>query len=407
MIQETGVLERAMTRESREAFMRHRGQRQDYRKDEYAEMASYISDVRCENDLRKLICGDYFMQPPFHYRIPKNFSGRKRDIYTWKGEVKYLLSLLAFVLRDYDSIYPKGLYSFRPTVGAKDFLLKLRDFEHPEEYYCVRADVSNYVASIVPELIVPKLEQLWKGDHAFLKLLEFLLLRRECIERDGTVVNCEPGGLGGIPLANHFMNVYLTELDEYFEPKAPLYCRYSDDILIFARDRAEAEGYIAFLEKILRDKRLSLNRKKTYLAGPGEKAEILGFDLEKGRLDISEHAKAKIRRKLRMHAKWILEKKKQEGLSDEAAAKMMIGYGSRVFYGISGKNELSWARWIFPVIKDTESLKELDHFVQDAIRYVYCGSFSKRRFRLRYEDMKRMGYESIVHGYYHSRGLPH
>lgn len=397
-----GVLDLAMTREVRNAFIRHRQQKAHSTNRELEDMAAYVSSTLCVEDLKLLVRREYFMPPPRHFQVPKNFSGDVRDVYAWKGSVKYLFRLIAFTLRNYDNLYSDGLYSFRKSLTAQDFLRRLRDFDHPERYWVIKADISNYVGSIVPELIIPRLEELWGDDPAFFDLLKYLLLRRECINVDGEVVRWEPGGLGGIPLANHFMNVHLMELDEYFMPRAPLYCRYSDDIVIFARTREEAKEYQEYFYRVLEQKLLSTNAQKTRLIEPGGEVEVLGCTLRHGKIDVSDHAKNKLKRKIRMCAKRILKEKRLKGLSDEQAARQMIAYCDDLFFNSDNGRELTWARWIFPVITETSSLKEIDRYVQDAIRYVVCGSLSKKRYRVRYKDLKKLGYRSILHTYYHS-----
>ena len=400
-----GVIGRAMSSELREAFLTYRARKISFYNKEFEAMSSYISSPECSRDLGKLLRREYTMPPPLHKRVPKNMSGRKRDIYTWQGPVKYMLKLLSFAIRDFDSMFSDGLYSFRTSQSAKDFLLKIRNYKSAGDCYIVKADVSNYVSSIVPELIIPMLEKLWADDPAFLDLMKFLLLRRECIERDGSVVSCEPGGLGGIPIANLFMNVYLMELDDYFYARSPLYCRYSDDIIIFAHTRDEAEGYLDHLLKVLERLKLKTNPEKTYLIAPGEEVDILGCRYKGGEMDISEHAKAKIKRKIRMRAGRLLKLKRVKGLSDEECAKILIQYCSNIFFGNKEKNDMTWARWIFPVITGTASLKELDHYVQDAVRYVICGSMSDKRYRITYRDLQDLGYRSLVHAYYHFEGV--
>ena len=397
-----GIFYEALSEEIRERFIRHRDTRDNHYDGIFEEMASYIRSDECTKDLYKLIDGNYEMlTPPYHFRIPKNFSGRKRDIYTWYGNTRYLVKLIAYCLRKYDYKYPDGLYSFRTKLTARDFLLKLRNFEGIENYYIVKADVSNYVGSIVPEQIIPMLEELWSDDPAFLNLLKHILLQKKVIERDGSIVDAEPGGLGGIPLANHFMNIYLTELDRHFYPIAPLYCRYSDDIIIFARTKEEAEEYIEYFNSVLEKRKLHTNNEKTYLIQPGESVEILGCRMKDGNMDISDHAKNKLKRKIRMHANRLIKRKKRQGISDEEAGKMMIDYCHNIFFGINKKNELTWSRWIFPVITETTSLKELDNYIQNAIRYVIAGSFADKKYRTTYEDLKKLGYRSLVHSYYH------
>lgn len=397
-----GILDMAMKKEVREAFIKNRESKTIYDEASFNALSSYISSPACVSDLKKLISRDYFMTPPQHFRVPKDFTGRKRDVYTWHDTTKYLMSLICFAMRDYDYIYSDGLYSFRSTKTSRDFLMKLKNEPEISQYYIVKADISNYVGSIVPELILPRLKQIWKDDPSLYDLLEFLLLRRECIEKDGQLISCEPGGLGGVPLCNHFMNVYLMELDEYFEERAPLYCRYSDDIIILTHTREEAEEYMAYFYQILEKKKLRSNPDKTSLIPPGKEVTILGFKLKDGELDISDHAMHKLKRKIRLQAKKLIRLKQAKGFSDEEAGRLMTGYCNRLFFGQVNKTELTWSRWIFPVISHTASLQELDNYIQNAVRYVICGSFAKKRYRIRYAELKRLGYKSLVHEYYHS-----
>ena len=398
---ENVVLSKAMDMDMRESFLRYRGSRMKNDDPDFLAMKEYILSPRCTEDIGKLLRREYDFEPPHHYRVPKNFSNRKRDVYSFKGDMRHLFKLINYSMRDYDCRLTKGLYSFRASVTAKDFLLKLRNFENVGDYYIVKADVSNYVGSIVPELIIPRLEKLWPDDTALLDLMKFILLRRECIERDGSVVKCEPGGLGGIPLSNYFMNVYLMELDEYFEPRSPLYCRYSDDLIIFASSREEAEEYIAFFHKVLREKNLGANPDKTCLIEPGGDVEILGFTLSNGRMGISDHAKRKIMRKIRICARKLIRMKRYEGISDKEAARKMVYCCNLMFFGGDGGNEMTWSRWLFPVINDASSLVELDRYTQDAIRYVITGTMADKRYRIGYQQLKDLGYRSLVHAYYH------
>ena len=121
-----GILDNAMTREKRDAFLRYREKRKSYANKDYESMSAYIASGSVVNDLQKILRREYTMPPPAHFRVPKNFSGRKRDIYVWKGYINYMLKLIAYCMHDQESIYCDGLYSFRSTRTAKDFLLNLR-----------------------------------------------------------------------------------------------------------------------------------------------------------------------------------------------------------------------------------------------------------------------------------------
>ena len=397
-----GILDRCLTRGLRDSFIRYRESKPEHEDDTWNDMVNYISSATCANAMKKLIRRDYSSVPaPFHYRIPKNMSGRMRDIYCFKGSMSFLFKLIAFALRDYDWIYSDGLYSFRVSKTAQDFLRRLRDNADISNYYIIKADVSNYVGSIIPEKLIPMLERIFGEDPALLDLMKFILLRRECIEPGGTVTSCEPGGLGGIPLANIFMNVYLMDLDSYFFSVSPMYCRFSDDIIIYARSREEADSYRTRLLEVVEDKGLSTNPGKTYMIEPGDAVEILGCKLKDGIMDISDHSKEKVKRKIRICVNNTLYAKRAKGLTDEECGRRVAGFCNRLFYGMKKNNELTWARWLFPCINTADSLKEIDHYVQDAIRRCMSGSSRRKRFRITYQELKELGYKSLVHEYYH------
>jgi len=399
-----GVLDLAADKEKIASFLAHQVEtgKQKHDPDQHAEMEAYLYSEEYPADLERLKKGDYFFSAPFHYRIAKNASGKKRDVYALKGRDLYILRMVSWILHDYDStMFPPGLYSFRRNVHAKDFLKKIRSFHNLDRFWIIKTDVSNYVGSIVPEKIIPRLEEMWPNDPALLGLLKFLLLRRECIEPDGSVVACEPGGLGGLPVANYFMNVYLMEMDWYFNMRSPLYCRYSDDIVILARDREEAEAYLKKFYGILDEKQLYTNPNKTELIEPGGSVEILGFQVSNGLVDLSDHAVEKIKRKIRIRANRLLRYKKRAHLEDKVVGEKMVRFCNRVFFGTFLPHELCWARWYFPIITTTEGLNQVDRYVQDAIRLVMNGSMHKRRYNVRYEDLQALGYRSLVHAYYH------
>ena len=66
----------------------------------------------------------------------------------------------------------------------------------------------------------------------------------------------------------------------------------------------------------------------------------------------------------------------------------------------AGDNELTWSHWFFSVINTTESLHRIDLYAQDCLRVLISGKHTKARYNVRYEDLKRLGYRSLVHAYY-------
>ena len=398
---EMKVFEKAKQEETREAYISSRSSARKYNDAVLAEMRNYIMGDDCVKDLTRLQQGDYFLDPPEYRLVSKNFNNRKRAVYYFSGNQGYLIKLLMFCLRDLESSFSDHLYSFRSDKSGKDLLLKLRGDPDLKNYYIVKADVSNYVGSIVPEKILPMLEKFFSDDPDFFSFLEWLLLRKKCIDRNGNVIDHNPGGMGGVALSNFFMNTYLSELDDYFGPRCPVYARYSDDFLICALSEGEAEEYRSVLLETIRKLELSVNPEKTEIIQPGGKLEVLGMQISRGKMGISEHARKKIKRKIRIRTKKVLRKVGSGLLTPEEGAADLIEFYEYFFFGNRIGKNLSWARWSFPVLTDTDCLKELDHYMQDSLRYILYGSMKKKRMSVPYQKLHDLGYRTLMYAFYH------
>ena len=139
---------------------------------------------------------------------------------------------------------------------------------------------------------------------------------------------------------------------------------------------------------------------------PGEAFDLLGMELSEGRIGISDHSMRKLKRKIRRYAnKALLNRNRGLMTPDEAARDFLIRF-NRFFFGVEGSgNLLSWAKWAFPVITDTKSLGELDHYVQDSMRYILYGSMKKRKNSIPYEKLSQLGYKSTVYYFHHQDRL--
>ncbi len=177
--------------------------------------------------------------------------------------------------------------------------------------------------------------------------------------------------------------------------------------------RARAEEIRGFLA----EKGLSVNPKKEQLSAPEDGWTFLGFSYKCGVTDIApatvDKIKGKMRRKARALARW----RDRGGHSGEKAAAAFIRIFNKKLLGISsrkqdgqadiwsaqvpsGDNELTWSLWFFPVINTVKSLQLIDSYAQDQLRFLISGSRTKARYNVRYEDLKALGYRSLVNEYY-------
>ena len=332
--------------------------------------------------------------------ISKMSTQKKRTVFTYPERENTVLKLLTYLLlRKYDGVFAPNLFSFRPGRTAKDALVSLLKTPGIAGMYSYKVDVSDYFNSIPVERLLPMLEKVTADDAPLYAFLSRLLSEPKAIE-NGREAQMKKGIMAGTPLASFYANLYLSELDRrFFEAGVP-YARYSDDIILFANTREEAEARAAIVRDFLSGHGLSVNPSKEEYRTPEEGFTFLGFICRGGTVDISpvsvKKLKAKMRRKSRALARW----RDKNGLEGEKAAKAFIRIFNRKLFENPAADELTWTYWFFPVITTAESLREIDRYAQDCVRFLLTGTRTKARFNARYGDMKALGLRSLVHAYY-------
>jgi len=336
--------------------------------------------------------------------INKTKAGRKRTVYTLKREENYVLKLMAYLLRDYDYLFSPNLYSFRKNSGVKkatEDVLKIKDLDGR---YVYKVDISDYFNSVNVDILLPELKKVLNDD---LELYEFFdsFLTNPYVLYNNELIKEYKGIMAGIPTSAFLANFYLRDLDDYFYRNNIPYIRYSDDILVFAEDKNQLDESIDVIKKHLDLKKLAVNPDKEIITNPNEKWTFLGFSYHNGTIDISEVSfeklKSKMRRKTRALSRWVSKKK----LPGEYAAKAFIKRFNAKLYDNPVYSELTWTRWFFPIINTDKTLKKIDEYMQECIRYLATGKRTKSRYNYRYDEFKNIGYRNLVNEYYKFRNL--
>ena len=120
--------------------------------------------------------------------IVKLYSQKKRTVYTYPEPGNTVLKLLTWLmLRKYDGLFSRGLYSFRPGRTAKDAVEYLLAGGKTAGMYSYKADISNYFNSIPVERLLAKLETALADDPALFSFLSGLLNEPGVNDRGKTV----------------------------------------------------------------------------------------------------------------------------------------------------------------------------------------------------------------------------
>lgn len=393
-----GLLDRLGLESSWKRFLEYKALHHLPKKAE-RELVSFIENRDYLPVVERIRSGERFPLPKKAV-ISKQGSKKKRTVYTYPKSENLVLKLLThLLLREYDGLFSSGLYSFRPGRSAKAAVERLTARKGVGSLYSYKVDISNYFNSIDVSLLLPQLRTVMPEDPELYAFLSSLLVE-SCVLERGQEVAEQKGIMAGTPLSSFYANLFLSELDRCFAEKQVLYCRYSDDIIVFAETRAELEAHIETIKAFLKARRLEINSGKEVYSAPGEKWTFLGFSYVNGVVDIApasvKKLKQKMRRKTRALARW----QKRNGLDGTKAAKGFIRAFNRKLFEYSDEHDLTWARWFFPVITTAESLRELDRYAEDCIRCLISTKRTKARFSVRYEDLKALGFRSLVHEYY-------
>ncbi len=376
----------------------------------------YKDGLRCskrfKKELREFIDSEAYMEYEHQIRtltdlplpskavISKMSSQKKRTVYKYPYNFNMVLKLLTYLtLRKYDHIYTSSLYSFRPGVCAKDAIMAIFHTKNIRNMYSYKIDVSDYFNSIPVDKMCDALDKTVTDDD---KLLAFMkaLLKEERVKSGEVMITEQKGIMAGTPIASFYANLYLKELDEHFKEQGVLYARYSDDIIVFAHTEDELKVYKNTILEHLQNKGLTVNPAKEVTATPEDGFTFLGVQVKNGDIDIAPASVTKLKQKMRRKARALDRWYHREGLDGTKAAAAFIRIFNHKLLEVNEDSDLTWSLWFFPVITTTRSLHEIDLYAQDLLRFLISGKHTKARFNVRYEDLKELGYRSLVNEYY-------
>ena len=365
------------------------------------QFVAYLRSDDCSKDIRRLMDGEYFIDPPTRILLKKKYSEKKRVVFRHELRDKFLLILMGFVLHDYDDIFSESLYSFRRQITAGSLITKIKLLDDIESKWVLKTDFKSFGESINVKILYEQLEKIMSDDIKFLSFIKKFLLDKRYFWR-GKLIDDDFCLKTGSPLTNFFENVYAMEIDDIMTDISILYGRYGDDIVAFFNSEREAINAKEKLSQAMKKLGLSFNERKTSITGPEEPIEVLGLKITGREVDIADSSIEKIKYRYKRKAKKLLIMKRKNKLDSELMMRDFINFvNRRFFYLAEDRHELNWCRWAFPIITRVNSLKEIDHIIQDCIRYLGSGKKSDSKYRIRYKQMQQLGYRSLVHYFYH------
>ena len=331
--------------------------------------------------------------------VNKMGTGKKRVVYSFAPDEMVILKLIAFKLYDYDACFTPNCYAFRRGIKASDAIFRIRQAIGDRRMWAYKLDIHDYFNSISIDILLPMLADMLADDPQLYRFFEKMLTDNR-VEYNGETILESHGVMAGVPTAPFLADVYLKEVDRYFHDAHVIYARYSDDIIMFAPDCETLEVYISQMAEFLAKYRLEVNPDKEKIYSPDEAYEFLGFKCFAHDIDISEATKKKMKGKIRRATNSMMRWKIKNHIEPEKAMKGLINHFNRIFFENDDTESLTWSRWFFPVINKTDGLKEIDHYLQQNIRFLATGKHNKANYKTNYAQLKQLGYRSLVNEYY-------
>ena len=363
----------------------------------------YIKDYILNNKYsfiaKQIVDNNYSFSIPKKHIISKRNTSKKRIVYTFNEDEMMILKMISYLLYDYDNLFSPNLYSFRKQAGVKNAVTNLIKIKNLSNMYGYKVDIQNYFNSIDTDILLHNLKKDIKDKKLFNILFEILSNKK--VEYNDLIIEESKGVMAGIPISAFLANYYLKEIDEYFWKEKIVYIRYADDIIMFCNNKEELDKAKLHLENKLNEYKLSINKSKEYYINPNEKFDFLGFSINGKEIDLGKNTLNKIKGKIRRSARGIRRWMIKNNAKSVYALKAMNRKYNRKFFGNDLHNELSWKYWFFPSITTTKSLKIIDTYMQENLRYIVTGKHNKKNYEIvPYSLLKECNYRSLVNEYY-------
>ena len=392
------IITQLTQQEAWENFLNYRLMKCRFNWHEFDAADTYVEQEKYLHLAQKIVRGEG-LGIPRKMMVNKMGAGKKRVVYSFAPDEMTILKFIAYNLYHYDDLFAPNCYAFRRGVKAHDAIRRINHAISHRAMWAYKLDIHDYFNSISIDILLPMLEEMFADDLPLFHFFERMLTDNR-VEYNGEVILENHGVMAGVPTSPFLANVYLKEVDKHFHDSGAIYARYSDDIIIFAPDPATLEDYRCQMEEFLRQYRLEVNPEKVNVYAPDEAYEFLGFKCHGNDIDISEAAKKKMKGKIRRAANSLLRWSRQQHLPPEKAMKGLVNRFNRKFFEGDDAETLSWSRWFFPVINQSEGLREIDHYLQQYIRYLATGRHCKANYKTDYAQLKQLGYRSLVNEFY-------
>lgn len=205
-------------------------------------------------------------------------NGKIRRISIYNVVDRLLLRAAAELLNmDFNEILCDCSFACRKRKGVHKAVEQAAQYIETGAEYIVFLDIKNYFDEIDHDLLYKQLQRTDLDEE----VIRFITASVDVsVEYEDEEYKIEKGLVQGNPISPVLSNIYLNELDMYIQMKYIRYCRYCDDMIIFADSKKEAEAIYDDIKEHLSEWNLTINSSKSRIAKP-EQLVFLGYRFSK------------------------------------------------------------------------------------------------------------------------------
>lgn len=202
----------------------------------------------------------------------------------------------------YEPSFSESSYGFRPNRGAKNAILKSKEYINEGNRWVVDMDLEKFFDKVNHDILMSKLEKQIK-DKRLLKLIRKYL--KSGILINGVKVSNEEGTPQGGPLSPLLANIMLDDMDKELERRGHKFCRYADDCNIYVKTKKTGLRIIESMTELIEGKlKLKVNNNKSAVDLVSRR-KFLGFSFyfAKNGAEIRIHEKSikRFKEKMKFH----------------------------------------------------------------------------------------------------------
>ena len=382
--------------ETQQALLRSFSARYHFDPEKTRRCSEYVSSGGFSQDIIACRDGSYVFCIP--ERSTLNRGGKVRIIYKTEERERLMLALFSDCLYGYFNPFPADVLSRRTGIDQKGLSGAVMKRQRSDFGCYLSADIRSFSDNVCPEICLASLRSIYPEDTELIAFFERLMQQRDyyihgVLYHDGHALK------QGCQMIGFLAELCLLSIDKAIISAGIPYLRYVDDLLLFLRDKQEAELWKDKLNTMLSEKKLCLHEEKTAIYDLETPFSFLRMDICGKNYCFPRDFINTIMGTVRDYAIQVQKTSRTEKVPGKLGMWFFLSSVNKYLYGRPGKND-GTAYDLFRCQVSREHLQRIDRYVQDQARIIGSGKRNSARYRITYEELKRYGYRSLVNEYY-------